>query len=167
MSIRRLLWLYRSALLVIAVLSYGIALSVLVVLLAINPHAVLYLLDLVSPITKFCKDALWGLFPDAQWLQGAGNWLGSLVRRGMSYTSARTQAVSRVMLLDGPILVTLMAWGSAICLRLGLTWLLRRWIAKHFELVRRKTQLAPKKEKKLPRMPHIAEGPTLGQPRRE
>ncbi len=173
--IKFLLWAYRQVLAVTVLSCYGAAVLALLFLLAYAPGAVLYLLDVVSPITEAIKSALWGLFPgDApKWIKAAGGWLGAATRWTLSFTKAREEAIGRILLLDGFVLVSLMAWVFVRISGLWVNVLVARWFNRRYCLVRRQsveslmpqerdnppTSAPAEQPKKLPQAPQLQKPP--------
>ena len=131
------LWVYRHILAVALLLSHAIAAIVLLALLAVWPKSVHYLLDLVSPVTELVRDLLWQMFPEAEWVRKAGKWMGAVVRKGLSYTEARHEAIARLLLLDGMLLLTLMAWAINKLLGLWVTLKVAAWFDRHNVILKR------------------------------
>jgi hypothetical protein len=147
---------YRATLLVTLALSYGVAVVVLLALLAAFPHVVLYMLDVLSPITNVVKDLLWSFFPEARWVRDAGQWMGSGLRWALSLRGARTEAIARIGLLDGPILLSFLAWGSGTVLRVWANIRIARWFNERFEIVPKSRSAAePQSHKRLPPAPQL------------
>lgn len=132
-----LMWVYRQILAGSLLMCHAIAAVVLLVLLATHPAIVLYLLDLVSPLTAIVRDVLWGMFPEVEWLRKAGRWMGAGVRWGFSLSQARHEAVARLLLLDGLLLLTLMAWVLNKLLGFWVTLRVAGWFNRRYVILRR------------------------------
>lgn len=132
-----LLWVYRQILTSTLLVCHVAAAVLLVALLTAYPAIVLYLLDLVSPITEVVRDFLWGMFPEAEWLRRAGRWMGAGVRWGFSFSQARHEAVGRLLLLDGLLLLTLMAWVLNKLFGFWVAFRVARWFRRRYVILRR------------------------------
>lgn len=132
-----LLWVYRQILASTLLLCHGVAVILLLALLAVYPSVVLYLLDLVSPITEIVRDMLWGLFPEVEWIRKAGKWMGAGVRWGFSLTQARHEAIARLVLLDGLLLLTLLAWALSKLLGFWVTLRVAGWFDRRYVILKR------------------------------
>jgi hypothetical protein len=178
MKIQKLLRWYRATLFLTVVAAYAISAAVIISLLLVNPQKVLWLLDTLSPITRVVRDVLWNFFPETQWLQKAGEWMGNGMRWGLKRTTAQQQAVARLVLLDGPVLLTFLAWGVGSVLRLAVTIFVAWRFNTRYEIVRRKAKeesvvrqdppLAgtPPRPPTAARLPHVLEGPSVNFPPR-
>jgi hypothetical protein len=116
---RRWLWL-RTFEMSVRGFCYAVAAGAILILLANSAVDVIYLLDLINPLTQPVRDFLWSsVTPESHQrevrvVRKVAGWMGALARGGLSYTSAHTQAVTRLVLLDGAVLLSLMALSVSI-----------------------------------------------------
>ena len=141
MNIRWLMRGYRMALLFTVGVSLGISIAVFILMIAATPHTVLYVMDVLSPITRAFRDVIWFFFPEATWLRTAGAWLGFLARSALSKAGAQSEVLGRLY-IDGFIFVTFLTWIVGLFVRVWLNVKLARWFNKRYEIVRK-----PEREK--------------------
>jgi hypothetical protein len=146
MKIQWLLRFYGAMLLICVAVSYAGAGGIILLLLLVEPHVVLYLLDVLAPVTNAIKGFLWAFFPEVQWLRKAGEFMGKVARGALSFSNARSQAIGRLTLLDGPVLLTTLAYSCGLFLRSWARSRVKRWFNVRFEIVPKRQALAQSSE---------------------
>ena len=139
-NIRLLMLAYRAILATTLGVCYLSAAIALVAFLALMPEFVLYLLNLLAPIAQYIKGILWGLFPyeSPRWIRTAGLWMSWATQKTLSLAKAREEAVGRMVLLDGFLLLTLVAWVFYKISGLLINFKVARWFNRRYVLLTRK-----------------------------
>jgi hypothetical protein len=142
-SITLLLFWYRLVLATTKWCCMAIAVTFLLFLVARHAEGVLYLLDLISPVTGAVKAFMWAAFPldvmehIPQWAHDVGRWLGRKARGALTKLGARDQAVARLLLLDGLLLLSLMSWALCRVVGVYVNWKVARWFRRRYVILTR------------------------------
>jgi hypothetical protein len=121
------------------VLSGSVGAAILLYLILESPKSVLYLLDLVSPISGAIKQLLLRLVPleVPDFALQVGNWLGRQTRRALSYAGARQEVIGRLLLIDGLLVWSIM---SLMLYCLAKAWakhVFVRWLDRNYAIIDR------------------------------
>jgi hypothetical protein len=134
MTARLMLWLYDLVRFMTKVASAALVASVLFLLLAQEPRLVVFLIEMVSPISDAIKDVLFGMFPDSvQKARKMAAVVGGVARWALTFTGAREEAIARLTLLGGAVLWTVMFVTTFTTMNFWVRrkfaqWLDRRWV---------------------------------------
>ncbi|MDO8548241.1 MAG: hypothetical protein Q7R71_01045 [bacterium] len=107
---KKFLWTYETVKFCVYWGCWVAALLLLAALATMSPKAALGLLKTVEPLSGLVKDIFWAFVPqEGQLIRAAGKFFGWLGRRAARLTSDRTQVVIQLGILNGLLLVTIVA----------------------------------------------------------